>query len=102
MPGDPDHRTPEWQDLRKAALKRDKHTCTVAGCHHRAPVVDHIVSRKLGGADALWNLRSLCRTHDNQTKEDVHGNRRSGGKATVAGCDANGMPLDPGHWWMKD
>jgi 5-methylcytosine-specific restriction endonuclease McrA len=101
MPGDPFYKTDEWQNLRASALKRDKHTCTVRGCHHRAFVVDHIVSRARRGADALPNLRSLCRMHDNQTKEDAQGKRRSNGKMTVTGCDANGMPLDPSHWWMK-
>jgi hypothetical protein len=44
------------------------------------------------------NLRSLCREHDNQTKEDAS---RRHGKHYVVGCDATGQPLDPGHWWNE-
>ena len=46
----------------------------------RAVVVDHIVSPRNGGEDALSNLRSLCRLHDNRVKENALGDRRSGGK----------------------
>jgi 5-methylcytosine-specific restriction endonuclease McrA len=95
------YRTPEWRRLRQAALDRDLHTCTVPGCGDRAVVVDHIVSRTRGGADVLENLRSLCREHDNQIKEDAAGVRRRGGLTVVRGCGVDGTPLDPGHWWRS-
>jgi hypothetical protein len=66
------------------------------GCPERGVVVDHIVSR---GPDAMSNLRHLCWAHDNSVKEDATGKRRSGGKLTVKGCDANGNPLDPASSW---
>ncbi len=100
MPRDSFYSTRKWLDLREAALTRDQHTCVVGGCHHRAFIVDHIKARRNGGADALYNLRSLCRLHDNQTKEDATGTRRNGGKLTANGCDADGQPLDPAHWWV--
>jgi 5-methylcytosine-specific restriction endonuclease McrA len=84
-----------------AALQRDGFRCTVPGCGQRASVVDHIVSRRTAGADTLANLRSLCREHDNQVKERERGARRSAGKFTVRGCDANGIPRDPAHPWSK-
>jgi 5-methylcytosine-specific restriction protein A len=101
MPGDPFYRSPRWTRLRETALERDAYTCRVPGCRAKATHVDHIVARTAGGADALSNLRSLCAFHDGQIKEDAKGNRRSGGKLTVPGCDVSGRPLDPGHWWNK-
>lgn len=71
------------------------------GCDRAGKVVDHIIARRAGGPDTLGNLRHLCRDHDNQVKEDATGKRRSAGKMTVFGCDAQGRPLDPGHWWNK-
>jgi 5-methylcytosine-specific restriction endonuclease McrA len=52
---------------------------------------------------SLANLRSLCPNHDNQSHREK---RRGSGAAraekfVIAGCDANGMPLDPGHHWRR-
>lgn len=93
------HSTAAWQRLRRQALERDGWTCTVPGCGARAVVADHITRRQDGGADDLANLRSLCRQHDNAVKEDARGQRRSGGQLRAKGCDAQGNPLDPSHWW---
>jgi 5-methylcytosine-specific restriction protein A len=101
MPSDPFYKTPEWQQLRKAALHRDRYRCTVPGCTAKATHVDHIISRRDGGPDALSNLRSLCKAHDNMVMQGSSGRRRSGGKLRVKGCDADGMPLDPTHWWHQ-
>lgn len=101
MSRDPFYRSKEWRLLRASALVRDGGRCTVKGCGARATHVDHIVSRRKGGLDALPNLRSLCATHDNQAKEDAQGNRRRGGKMVVVGCDADGWPLDPSHEWNR-
>ena len=73
---EPFYASPEWKALRMACLTRDRFRCTAPGCDRPAIVADHIVSRKAGGADALDNLRSLCRTHDNRWKEDAAGLRR--------------------------
>jgi 5-methylcytosine-specific restriction protein A len=99
MPNDPYYRTKEWQRLRIAALARDKHTCVVKGCNERASIVDHIVSRRRGGKDSLSNLRSLCRSHDNQTKE-FKGKRRND-SFKVKGATPDGRPLDPSHPWNQ-
>ena len=69
------------------------------GCNAAAKVVDHIASRNNGGADALHNLRHLCRAHDNAVKEDHEGQRRSGGVLIAKGCYADGSPRDPAHPW---
>jgi 5-methylcytosine-specific restriction enzyme A len=96
---DPFYRTAMWQVLRNAALARDRHRCVVPGCGAKATHVDHVLSRRRGGADALHNLRSLCATHDAQVKERPDGKRGRDGKLTVSGCDASGWPIDPNHPW---
>jgi hypothetical protein len=73
---DPFYLSAEWKALRDACLQRDRFRCTIAGCDRPARVADHIVSRKAGGADALMNLRSLCRTHDNRLRERAFEARR--------------------------
>lgn len=93
--------TPEWYALRAKVIRRSKGRCEVPGCCERGLVVDHIVSRRQGGADHESNLRHLCRSHDNQAKEDATGKRRSGGVFTVPGCDSTGRPLDPNHPWNR-
>jgi 5-methylcytosine-specific restriction endonuclease McrA len=98
---DPFYRTLEWRRLREAAQLRDLYRCAVPGCRATATHVDHIVSRRRGGADHLDNLRCLCAAHDNQINEDGSGNRRSDGKTYVLGCGASGRPLDPCHWWNE-
>jgi len=98
---DPYYHSTAWRKLRRVALERDGGKCVVKGCGADAVVVDHILSRRLGGADTLHNLRCLCRLHDNQIKEQENGGRRSGGKPVVRACDAQGMPLDPTHPWNR-
>jgi 5-methylcytosine-specific restriction protein A len=98
---DPFYQTKAWRALREARLRLDRHTCVVPGCGQRAKVVDHIVPRLAGGADAMWNLRSLCAAHDNQIKERADGKRANKGKLVVRGCHPDGSPRDPGHPWYK-
>lgn len=74
------YRTADWRKLRAEVFARDGHRCTAPGCTSRAVIADHIVSPKNGGSDVMSNLRSLCRAHDNQVKEDHLGERRSGGQ----------------------
>jgi 5-methylcytosine-specific restriction endonuclease McrA len=61
------------------------------GCGQPATTVDHIRSRRKGGEDALFNLRSFCTVCDNKIKEDHRGNRRGGGVVIVTGLD--GWPV---------
>lgn len=98
---DPFYLSKVWRRLREARLRIDHHTCVVPGCDARATVVDHIVSRRAGGADVLSNLRSLCREHDDQVRERPDGKRANQGKLIVRGCDAHGNPLDPLSPWYK-
>jgi 5-methylcytosine-specific restriction endonuclease McrA len=97
---DPYYKTKAWQSLRKAVLRRDLFTCVVPGCGRPAYAVDHIKARRAGGADALWNLRSLCKDHDHAVKETRTGERANAGKLVVKGCFADGSPRDPLHPWF--
>lgn len=97
---DPYYSSPGWRRLCAQVAKRSGGKCEAPGCKSRAVVVDHIIGRRVGGADALPNLRHLCRSHDNAVKEDATGKRRSGG--ILAGVDAHGMPTDPSHPWHRD
>jgi hypothetical protein len=89
--------TPHRRSLRQAALARDGYRRTVTGCSLRVTHVDHIVTRprspEPAPEDRLDNLRSLCATHDVQTKEQHSGRRGHGGHPVVKGCDAGGWPF---------
>lgn len=103
----PYYKSQHWRGLRVEALKRAGYRCEVPGCGSRKRLtVDHINTRPRGATgptsfDVLSNLRVLCAAHDAQIKEDQQGNRRSGGKLTVPGADASGVPLDPRHAWNR-
>ncbi len=101
MPGDPFYKTKLWRALCAAVHRRSRGRCEVLGCTAQGKVVDHVLSRRNGGADTLANLRHLCRAHDNSIKERANGERANGGKLVVKGCDANGLPIDPSHAWFK-
>ena len=74
---DPFYVSAEWKALRHACLTRDGFRCAIAGCEERAIVADHVVRRRDGGADALSNLRSLCRHHDAERRERWDGGRKA-------------------------
>ena len=87
---DPFYSSLAWRVLRKARLERDRYACVA--CRAPARTVDHIQSRRSGGADQLSNLRSLCAQCDNRIKEGSDGRRRNGGRMGVIGPD--GWPVD--------
>lgn len=74
---DPYYGTYEWKKLRAACIARDNGRCTAPTCttvdrgYGGRLIADHIVERRAGGADALFNLRTLCPTCDNRR----HGKR---------------------------
>src|SRR5690349_15155628 len=98
------YNTARWKRLRKQKL-REQPLCEE--CFEQTPRkfipatdVDHVKAITDGGE--VWdlaNLRSLCHAcHSRKTRyiEQLHKEHVS-----VKGCDANGRPLDPAHWWNK-
>ena len=60
-----------------------------------AAVVDHITPHK-GDPKLFWdqaNWQGLCATDHSAAKQELEKSGR------LRGCDANGIPLDPGHHW---
>ena len=98
---DPYYQSKAWKSLRLAVLRRDLYTCVVPGCGQPAFAVDHIKARRQGGADTFDNLRSLCKVHDHEVKEDKHGRRGHAGQLRVKGFYPDGSPRDPCHAWYK-
>ena len=75
---DPFYQSQAWRSFRPLILERDGYRCTWIEngerCPRRAPVVDHIVARRDGGADLdPANCRSLCRQHDAERHRDKGG-----------------------------
>jgi 5-methylcytosine-specific restriction protein A len=89
---DPFYVSPKWLALRKAALERDRFQCVTPRCGKRATHVDHIVSRRRGGADALTNLVCLCPAcHSRKTDlRDGGFGRKPSHRLAV---DAEGWPI---------
>jgi hypothetical protein len=56
--------------LRRQALARDRHRCTVPGCRSaRSLDLHHIEYQRDGGAHQLWNMTVLCSGHHRQLHE---------------------------------
>jgi hypothetical protein len=79
-----------WRRLRAECLRRHP-VCATAGCGRFSVVADHIVPRSRGGTDTQDNLTGRCLT--------CHNSRRGTAEPRLRGCDAEGNPLDRGHWW---
>ena len=88
-----------WKDLRAAQLGIQPicEYCEAQGLLTVANVVDHIIAHK--GDEILFhdpeNLRSLCKTHHDSTKQKEE--RRE----VIIGGDKEGTPIDPNHHWNK-
>lgn len=97
--------TARWQRLRKAKLARDP-VCQYCPPGRLTPAteVDHILPMARGGDALDWdNLKSACRScHSSKTAFEDGGFGRKPGRARVKGCDAQGVPLDPNHWWNDE
>lgn len=87
-----------WRAARAAQLQREPlcRMCADMGRTKAADTVDHIRPHK-GDTVLFWdstNWQSLCRNCHDSTKAQLE-------RGTLRGCDANGVPLDPGHHWRK-
>lgn len=87
----------EWKALRDDHLAKNPlcKYCNDFGRVVAASVVNHIEPHRGDKALAFdpANLESACETCHN-----VHSDAQDKGK-TMAGCDADGMPIDPNHSW---
>lgn len=85
----------EWKTLRARVL-REEPVCRLC---RRLPSerVDHIDGRWQNGARS--NLRGLCTLCERAWTARQHAAKRRGAKASAAGCDESGVPLDPAHHW---
>lgn len=100
--------TPQWKALRRLALIRDGYCCVI--CRRDVSGkgnarVDHIQSIDDWPdlALVLSNLRTLCAEHDNQAHREKrkHKGEARDARFVVRGCDADGMPVDSTHPWLK-
>jgi 5-methylcytosine-specific restriction protein A len=49
----------QWRKIRELVLKRDG--CCQQCAQSEGPMhIDHVIPKRLGGGDELWNLRQLC------------------------------------------
>lgn len=86
-----------WRVLRHDHLSKEPlcRYCHAAGDIVAADTVDHIKPHK-GDLDLAFdpgNLQSLCKTC-----HDIHADAKDREKV-MAGCDADGYPIDPSHVW---
>lgn len=98
---DPFYSTKEWRELRAFILERDP-VCRTPGCERPSTHVDHLLARERGGSDHPDNLAGKCDScHNRKTamRDGGFGNKRTEGRVALPGCDVNGLPIDPGHWW---
>ncbi|MCG6541736.1 HNH endonuclease [Pseudomonas sp. KSR10] len=102
-----------WQKARADHLRRNPLCmfCQQAGRSVPASVVDHVTAPRLGDAKlsgdperiaAAWKLfwdranwQSLCKCCHDSTKQRLEKSGR------VAGCGADGRPVDPRHHWNR-
>lgn len=88
-----------WRKARITYLQRNPlcRMCEQAGRLTPATVVDHITPHK-GDQALFWdetNWQPLCKQHHDSAKQ------RAERRGHEVGCDASGIPLDPGHHWHR-
>lgn len=86
-----------WHRLRTKQLMAEPLCayCQALGRVTAAQVVDHKTPHK-GDAELFHdpdNLQSLCKTCHDSAKQ------RQEKSGHLVGCDASGIPVDPGHHW---
>lgn len=89
-----------WRKRRVEQLAREPWCASCVNIGRRTPatVADHIEPHR-GDEAKFWTgaLQSLCLSCHNRHKQSVE----RGGSPLLAGCDADGWPLDRRHWWNR-
>lgn len=102
--GDPFYKTEAWRRLRQQ-YRAEHPVCETPLCSKPTSHVDHILSRKKGGASLdKNNLQAQCHScHSRKTAmiDGGFGNKARQDLGGVVGCDASGNPLDPKHRWNR-
>lgn len=91
---DPFYYSKPWRAFR-AAMLRDHPHCFVVGCRIPASHVDHIISRRRGGAPLdRRNARCYCEPHHNAktARLDQPGRAASAKPLLAFGCGPDGWP----------
>ncbi|MGZ8351370.1 MAG: HNH endonuclease [Allosphingosinicella sp.] len=100
----PFYQSVRWRRIAATVRSIRPPICAICGAHG-ARHVDHIMPRKAGGRETSDNLQLLCGPcHARKTdiRDGGFGRaRRPDRSCGPVGCDTDGMPLDPGHWWNK-
>ncbi len=86
-----------WRKLRLLVLRAEPlcRMCAEIGRTSPATVVDHIKPIRDGGTNAWDNLQPLCKRCHDGAKQSFEATGK------MRGCDADGLPLDPGHHWNQ-
>ena len=101
MPGDPFYRSTAWREFRAATLAANP-MCAAMGCKQPSHHVDHVVSRRKGGAEFdLTNCLPLCASCHSRKSVTVDGGFGRSPRGYQIGCDADGKPIDPSHPWKQ-
>jgi 5-methylcytosine-specific restriction endonuclease McrA len=89
--------TARWQQVRLSLLA---HSPLCARCGRPAEDIDHRVPVSKGGS--VWGLANLVAyCHSCHSSKTRRVDQCGLSEAPVKGCDVNGMPRDPHHWWRK-
>ncbi len=96
MPRNAFYNTATWKRIRAAKLAAFP-ICQYCGTA-KATEVDHRIAIN-AGADPMDrdNLVSAC--HECHSRKTLYIERMGRDRVPVRGCDINGKPLDPAHWW---
>lgn len=87
-----------WQRRRRRQLEAEPlcRMCAARGMVVAATVADHVLPHR--GDPLLFEegeLQSLCASCHSADKQSMERTGR------VRGCDADGISLDPAHWWRR-
>jgi len=88
----------KWGKFRAAFLAEHPlcRLCEARGRTTAASLVDHVDPHR-GDVERFWNneFQALCATCHNSVKK----RQEEGGY--LVGCDVDGWPVDPNHFWNK-